>query len=422
MSVEVAAAVARLAAWLRTMRQPGGFAGPVAHWWQDCLLYTGPGLDWRYEGILAGYRLLYERTGRPEFRERLREAAGDLLAGQRADGHYRGSRFEQNPGVLGTPHEAAATLGLLWALPHLADRDAALAAAGRNLVALVDRLWDPRAGGFDDRPGVPGRVPNKLATMAEALLLHAEAADTEVWLPKARAALDAVVAYQVPSGPLTGAVHQYAPGAGAGDGRFFPYYNARCVPPLVLGARVLATERYRQAAEGIVAFLERSADQDGLWPQIVYSGGGRAPRPRWIAGAGDILRALRAMGRSVPEAALRRLLAGQLPSGGVRSAEGFAQPFGGRAPAGPPDWRDLLPVVGWNDKALRLLCEFLPEGAELPKVGVEPVELPCRFAGRPAVFREDEREVAVIAQGGAVRYRWMKADAWAMDGQRGRLP
>lgn len=409
--------VAGLEAWLRTVRQPGGFGGPVAHWWRDCLLYTGPGIDWRYEGILAAYRLLYERTGRVEFRVRLREAAADVLAGQRADGLYRGSRFEENPGVLGTPHEAAATLGLLDALPHLPDRAPVLAAAQRNLAALIERLWDQRAQGFDDRPGVPGRVPNKLATMAEALLRHAAASGEEGWLPQARAALDAVVAYQVPRGACVGAVHQYAAGAAEGDGRFFPYYNARCVPPLLLGAQVLGSDRYREAAEGIVGFLERSVDPDGLWPQVVYAGGGRAPRPRWIAGAGDTLRALRAAGRPVPVATLRHLVAGQLASGGLRTADGFARPFGRRAPVGPPDWRDLLPVAGWNDKAFRAMVELLPAGGVLPEARLEPVELPCLWAGRSAVFREDERQVVVTARDGGVCYRWVKAEPWAMDGK-----
>jgi hypothetical protein len=50
--------LARLEAWLESMRGPGGYGGPVAHWWRQSLLYTGPGLDWRYEGIILGYLAL----------------------------------------------------------------------------------------------------------------------------------------------------------------------------------------------------------------------------------------------------------------------------------------------------------------------------------------------------------------------------
>ena len=58
---DLSARVARIDAWLETMRGSAskgcaaGYGGPVVHWWRQCLLYTGPGLDWRYEGIIAGY-------------------------------------------------------------------------------------------------------------------------------------------------------------------------------------------------------------------------------------------------------------------------------------------------------------------------------------------------------------------------------
>src|SRR5690242_5859072 len=39
-------AVAGLDAWLESMRGPGGYGGPVVHWWQQSLIYTGAGLDW----------------------------------------------------------------------------------------------------------------------------------------------------------------------------------------------------------------------------------------------------------------------------------------------------------------------------------------------------------------------------------------
>ena len=60
----ILASCLRLEAWLETMRGPGGYGGPVAHWWQQSLMYTGPGLDWRYEGIIEGYLQLWARTGK----------------------------------------------------------------------------------------------------------------------------------------------------------------------------------------------------------------------------------------------------------------------------------------------------------------------------------------------------------------------
>src|SRR5262249_44725907 len=84
-------AVARLDAWLETMRVPGGYGGPVAHWWQQSLIYVGPGLDWRYEGIIAGYCQLCECTSDERWLAKARRAGDDLMAGQLPNGHFAAS-------------------------------------------------------------------------------------------------------------------------------------------------------------------------------------------------------------------------------------------------------------------------------------------------------------------------------------------
>ncbi len=48
---QLTAALARQHTWFDSMRQPGGYGGPVVHWWQHRLRYAGPGLDWRYERV-----------------------------------------------------------------------------------------------------------------------------------------------------------------------------------------------------------------------------------------------------------------------------------------------------------------------------------------------------------------------------------
>src|SRR5690554_1264599 len=108
--IDLPLVVARLEAWLETMRGPGGYTGPVAHWWQNCLFYTGPGLDWRYEGIITGYLTLYERTGETRWLSKACRAGDDVLDGQLPSGHFAGSCFELNPYTAGTPHEAACDL------------------------------------------------------------------------------------------------------------------------------------------------------------------------------------------------------------------------------------------------------------------------------------------------------------------------
>jgi uncharacterized protein YyaL (SSP411 family) len=208
-------------------------------------------------------------------------------------------------------------LGLLLALPGLDDPERVLAAAKRNLDNLIAQLYLPEEKAYRDR------VPNKLATLAQALLAYAESTQQEHYLPYAKQALEQALRYQVQEGPLAGATHQYGPTATQGDGRFFPYYQSRCIPPLVEGARVLGEPRYLEAARQILGFIERTRETDGGWPMILYRGGARVERPRWIAANADVLLAYRALGEPLPEAVLNRLLEAQLKSGGFPTAEGF---------------------------------------------------------------------------------------------------
>jgi hypothetical protein len=402
--------LSKLTHWLETMRQKGGYGGPVAHWWGNRYSYTGPGLDWRYEGIFIGYATLLQKSQETRWCKPLCCAAKDLLLAQQEDGSYRASRFEINPGTLGTPHEAAATLGLLEALPYLGKREHLLEAAKRNLDNLIARLWDGE--GFNDRPGISGRVPNKLATLAQTLMTYAVVSGDERYLHYARAALEDVLSYQVMGGCFDGAVHQYAPGCARGDGRFFPYYAARCVPPLVLASSVFAEPCYKDAAKRILGFLQKVMEPEGSWPQIVYASGRRAEWPRWLAGAADILLAYVAVGEPLPAAALTRLLESQLPSGGIPTAEGFRGQIDQRPHDGPPDYRDVTPVVGWNDKVLRLLSTLLEVGATLPRADVSEVRCPVTIRGALGDFSETEREVRITAQDKAL-YWWVKCEPWA---------
>ena len=409
----LAEALVNLDGWLQTMRQPSGYAGPVVHWWDTCYQFAGPALDWRYEGILLGYADLAKKTPQDAFGGRVAAAAGDLMRGQGLDGSYPKSRFESNPGGLGTPHEAAATHGLIAAGTLLDQPDAARRTAMRSLDHIIAALWDPGgAPGFRDGSPRGGRVPNKSATIADALLSWERVFGPGNYLPYAEAALDDVLRRQVRRGRFRGAVHQWAPNGGRGDGRFFPYYNARCVPPLVTGARMLADGRYRDAAEEILCFLDRCRNADGSWPQILYANGAVGEYPHWIAPMADILLAYEALQREIPAASLERLLAGQLPSGGFCTAEGFsAAPAGGR---GIPDVRDITPVVGWNDKVLRLLARLLPPGARMPRPGGEPTVWPVRVGSEEALFVETADAITVLGRPRErVLYRWRKTATWA---------
>ncbi len=420
--------VANLLAWLDGLRPPAeaggqpGYGGPVVHWWQNCLSFTGAGLDWRYEGIVDGYLTLWRHTGDPRWLERARRAGDDLGAGQLPGGNFRHSCFELNPGSGGTPHEAAvdlALLGLAGALRDAVDdgwRHYA-GAARRNLRRyFIDRLWDETAGRFRDRPGQRSFVPNKVCTLAEALFACAELeGDDALIVRHALPTLEAVLALQQAApARLAGAIAQNV-WQGEVVPHYYPTYIARCVPALVKAADHTGHERWLAAATAALAFVRRQMDDDGLLPQVVYArGAGR--HPRWLAGLGDVLRAadlLAARGAPFDFGPMRAALLGsQLPTGGFRSARDFARQLAGSTRPGLPDCRDHVPAAGWNDKAFRYLARQVPAGRPLPPALLGVHEADCQVDGRAATWRETATEMT-LRRGGALLYRYRKGRMWA---------
>jgi hypothetical protein len=405
------------------MRGPDGYGGPVAHWWGDCLRFTGVGLDWRYEGIIIGYLNLYERTGDEVWLTKARRAGDDLVRGQLPGGSFRDSCFEINPYTGGTPHEAACDLALLRLARTLQGAgDPAWATyaetAEHNLQGFIlPVLWDAERRLFRNTATDPTFVPNKGATVVEALLAWAALAGDE-GLVEAYVVptLDAILACQetAPEGPLYGAICQAA-GGGRKNERFFPFYIARCIPALLQGYHAVGERRYRWAARTALGFLLRQRLEDGSFPQVVY-GDGRVNRyPQWIAGAGEMLRAMALAGAEGLEVDLaptqRWLLAGVEATGGVRTAHGFASQVSQREPGALPDWRDLLSVCGWADKAFRYLTGQVSGALPADDTKPDRVEAECRFQGQLGVYREDGDEI--VWENGQVGYHWQKGASWA---------
>lgn len=420
----LAVSVARLAAWLETIRCNDGYGGPVVHWWRDCLLYAGAGLDWRYEGLIAGYIKLHQITGDAIWLKRARRAGDDLVAGQLPDGTFRCSNFELNPYAGGTPHEASCALALLGLRAYLFENqepggDVYGTAAERYLKGyMITHLWDAGRRRFQDGPCNPLFVPNKAATAAEALIAYAvQSGELSLLERFVQPTLDAVLAAQQHDTDLrlNGAIAQVVT-AHPADDRFFPLYISRCIPSLLLAHTHTGETRYLTSARAAGNFLRRVRLADGLFPQILYRRGSVYCDLRWIAGAGEILRVLELLRQyeDVPfDAAptLRWILAGQLPSGGIMTARSSSR-FGARSATMLPAARDLLPVCGWVDKSFRLLCALLPPCTILPKIVLEDVRMPCVVGGRIAEFVETDRELT-IWQGRRLLYQWLKGTKWA---------
>lgn len=420
----LAFAALRLEAWLETMRGPGGYGGPVVHWWQDNLLYTGPGLDWRYEGIILGYLKLYRNTGDPRWLEKARRAGEDLLQGQLPSGNFRHSCFEANPGTGGNPHEAACDIALLRLARVLREQgdpiwEPMAEAARHNLWSyILPVLWDKETRRFRNLPTDPTFVPNKAATVAEALLDWADLTGEidsvkQYVLPTLEAILEAQV--RAPDSPLDGAIEQGVTGLKK-SGRFFPFYIARCIPALLRGFERTGTEAYRDAAQRAMAFIMRFRLPDGSFPQVVYRNGRVNSYPQWIAGTGDILRAMewvRRYGMDIcPEPTQSWLLKGLQLHGGIATAHGFGS-IDTQRPSGRSDVRDLLSVCGWADKAFRYLAGMVQGGNHLPAVqSLSEVEMDCVFRGERCLYRETATMLEIRGESGW-RYRWVKGTPWA---------
>lgn len=409
--------------WLTSMRSADGFGGPVSHWWRNSLQYTGTGLDWRYEGIISGYLTLHQRSGSDIWLRLAQQAGDDLVAGQTSSSNFVASSFELNPYPGGNPGEAASDGALIRLAATLkASGDFAweryLLTAERNLRDhYIARLWDKDARVFSDSLDHATFVPNKAATVVEALLLYADLTGNSEWVERfALSTLEAILRHQVTDGPLQGAIYQYGHG-GRPIEWFFPFYAARCVPALRAAYGYNHDERFRDAALMVADFIMRYRGEDGSFPQIVYSQQRINRYPRWIAGVGDILRALdiaNELGASHDTAPTQQwLLSGQLPNGAIRTAHGFAAQANQRLKAGPPEFRDVLPVCGWVDKAFAWVCSQIEPDSPIPaSTTTQPAEIECVLRGKACLYRETD-QVMELWQDARLLYRWHKGEMWA---------
>lgn len=400
------------------MRGPSGYGGPVAHWWQQSLLYTGVGLDWRYEGIIIGYLQLWQRTGDLAWLNKARQAADDLLFGQMEDGHFAASAFEINPAKAGTPHEAACDIGLLRLALVLRETGATdwekyAQCAERNLYAFyLGELWDSRVQSFRDAPRVPSFVPNKAATACDALFLLTEVTGDSIWVDRyAIPNLDRILQHQVRGGTLDGAIAQNSFGERKIE-KYFPVYIARCIPALLRGSVWTSGERYATAALRAMRFITRWGYEDGSFPAVIYANQRVNRYPSWVAPLGDILRAaedLRPYGLDTDlSASERRLFARQDVSGGIQTATGFDALGGGGNPS-IPELRDVLHVTGWCDKAFRYLTSRV--GCRLPVAESCRFEADCTFQRRSLHLVETPEMLEISGQHGT-HYRWQKGEPW----------
>lgn len=407
-------AVLRLDSWLESLHTQQGYSGPITHWWESSLLYTGAMCDWRYEGVLCGYVTLYQRTSDTRWLERALHAAEPLCHAQLPDGTFRNSAFQQGPMEGGTPHEAAVDVGLLELASVLrANHDprweAYFALAARNLERYhLKRLWNGRA--FADQPQSHTAIANKNATTLEALLLYQALGGKEVesylhgaanWILHAQDTLGATV-------HLGTGAHRLRIGI----------YTARCASALLRLHEHTPDPQYLSAAVAMGQFLLSLLDQHGSIFGL-YADGRRIPCPTWISPSGDVLRALLLLRphMDIPQTSLdmlvNALIEGQLPSGGIRTAYGLGHKGRTAPPTGLPDFRDVLPVAGWCDKAFRALALLIDPEKMSSGVTAQVAEVVCTWKGQRCRYREDTESMSLLRErDDHLLYQWSKRSSY----------
>lgn len=359
--------VSKNISWLSTMKQKQGYAGPVSHYWKDSLVYIGPGTDWRYEGIIDSFLSLFEKTKDRKFLDMAVEAGDFMLLNQKADGSFCNSAFEGNPSFhfSGTPHEAAVDLALLRLAAFLKkmkmDYKKYFLAAEKNLLEIqIRRFYESSARAFlnyekgraDNAPNK--YVPNKIATACEAFIAYYELTSKKKFLKIAIDASETILSLQ-DKGDFYGGIYQ------ANDrGKIITLYTARCIPCLLKISAIAKSERHMDSALDACSFIEKMFSGEGFRFGYEKNSEGNFVRhdyPIFLAGSGDIIRAVglvKGYGRPT-EKFMRPLIKSQDANGGFRTSYGMAHKLKEGSYSAKPSWRDIFPVVGWNDKALRLL-------------------------------------------------------------------
>lgn len=410
MDVTRLGALANLDAWLDTMHVQYHYSGPVSHWWESGLIYAGPLYDWRYEGLVDGYLTLYTRTSNPRFLDKAIAAGNVLISQQLPDGRFRRSSFQFGPIAGGTPHEASVDVALLLlSLAGLDSDGRFLDSATKNLDRYwVKCLWD--GTGFRDQPDHPVYVANKHGTLLEALILHSRLTGRE-WTTYVDACRTIILRTQATFGPqYGGCVH-----AGIGASKLaIPIYTARALNGLLSYRDWRRTTIDDDAIRRGADFLLRHIRPGGVaWG--TYGTGQRSNNPVMVAGAGDVLRflwrlSLTDLGNTniskACESISRTLVTQQQPSGGIPTARGFSRKGLAYTPS-LPEFRDVLPVVGWVDKTFRALALMIPSGSSLPAAAPVAYHTEVSWQGQRLRYTETSDSICMRDRH-HIRFLWEK--------------
>ena len=417
----LASLISKNISWLQTMKQPSGYSGPVPHYWEDCFNYIGPGRDWRYEGIIISYLELYEKTKDTNFLKLAKEAGDHLVNNQLKISCFNNSGFDGNPSITrgSMPHDTAASIGLMTLalkLRQIGDADyikyfhsAKINLDEFHLKYLYDKNNDSFLQNTYDKKRY--HVPNKLATLAELCLLAYEFTGDKKYYNIAIKNGDFILTHQENTvEKFKGGIYQ----VDKNHNKLICLYIARCISGLIKIYYATKNKKYLNGAIAAADFIKTLEHKSGgfyfgyqkyndEWKLYKY--------PMWIAGSGDIVRALLMLkpykkynlAKNIKWITDQMHKSGGIPTSyGLNFRDKLIETYDGL-----PSCRDLVPAVGWNDKALRLLCMLYKKGA-IQITGIEPESKICS----DGTYYEDAK---VIKINGDYSYEFNKSANFSSD-------
>jgi hypothetical protein len=412
-----AAVVAGLEAWFESIRSGDGFGGPVVGLQRDSVRFCGAGFDWRWEGLLDGWGTRLRQTGDLAYAARLEAGLCAIRAAQLPDGVFRNSYFDHNPFEGGMPHEPILLAAVCRARRTLLEASRPVPAGVDEMLTryveehLIKELWSKQLRTFKDwlQSDFGHYSVHAVAAAVDLLLEYGDSADCAARCePFIAAAVDSILALQVTRGEMRGAL----PLSNRRGDAAVPAYAARCLPVLQAVQRRTGRADCAAAGKALAEFLLRCRRVDGTYPPRVFPSRPPAECPLLYGGGAGIVHALLRAGHAEDAgvaAEVERLAAAQSASGGLDTARGF-----GRRRAdgkGPPDWRDVMPVAGWADKAYALLAEVA--AGDRGHFTPGPVEREVTVQGQRALFRETGEALAIDSAAGSALFRWTKGRQWA---------
>jgi hypothetical protein len=77
-----------------------------------------------------------------------------------------------------------------------------------------------------------------------------------------------------------------------------------------------------------------------------------------------------------------------------------------------PDWRDILPCCGWQDKIYSFLARHRPDTADADFAPGD-VRCPVQIRGKTGEYKETPDEIRIFDRRKQTVYHWQKGSKWA---------